>query len=216
MLDNLVIVAYFIVVFGIGIYHSRRQRTTSEYFLAGHSIGWFAVGASLVFHQHFERALHRPRRFGRIRRTRRGLLRMVRQLLPVHSRLALRAVLPEVESVHDARVSRAALQFEMPLVSHHRFTDRLYLHQDFGAPVCRRDSHALRARVGLPHHVDPAGPRDRYLHHHRRPESGHLHRPLPVFRAPHRRDRSDVDRARVTSGAFHGLARGTATRISST
>ncbi|MDQ1470093.1 MAG: hypothetical protein QOJ99_1573, partial [Bryobacterales bacterium] len=35
------------IVFGIGIYHSRRQRTTSEYFLAGHSIGWFAVGASL-------------------------------------------------------------------------------------------------------------------------------------------------------------------------
>jgi solute:Na+ symporter, SSS family len=47
MLDNLVIVAYFIVVFGIGIYHSRRQRTPSEYFLAGHSVGWFAVGASL-------------------------------------------------------------------------------------------------------------------------------------------------------------------------
>lgn len=47
MLDNLIIVSYFLVVFGIGIYHSRRQRTTSEYFLAGHSIGWFAVGASL-------------------------------------------------------------------------------------------------------------------------------------------------------------------------
>ena len=48
MLDNLVIIAYFLVVFGIGIYHSRRQKqTTSEYFLAGHSIGWFAVGASL-------------------------------------------------------------------------------------------------------------------------------------------------------------------------
>lgn len=47
MLDNLIIISYFVVVFGIGIYHSRRQRTTSEYFLAGHSIGWFAVGASL-------------------------------------------------------------------------------------------------------------------------------------------------------------------------
>jgi SSS family solute:Na+ symporter len=47
MLDNLVIAAYFIIVFGIGIYHSRRQVTTSEYFLAGHSVGWFAVGASL-------------------------------------------------------------------------------------------------------------------------------------------------------------------------
>jgi solute:Na+ symporter, SSS family len=48
MLDNLVIIVYFLIVFGIGIYHSRRQKeTTSEYFLAGHSIGWFAVGASL-------------------------------------------------------------------------------------------------------------------------------------------------------------------------
>jgi Na+/proline symporter len=44
---HLVIVAYFIVVFGIGIYHSRRQRTPSEYVLAGDSVGWFAVGASL-------------------------------------------------------------------------------------------------------------------------------------------------------------------------
>jgi len=48
MLDNLVIVTYFLIVFGIGIYYSRRPKeTTSEYFLAGHSIGWFAVGASL-------------------------------------------------------------------------------------------------------------------------------------------------------------------------
>jgi SSS family solute:Na+ symporter len=47
MLDNLIIITYFLIVFGIGIYHSRRQRTASEYFLAGHSIGWFAVGASL-------------------------------------------------------------------------------------------------------------------------------------------------------------------------
>ena len=45
--DNLIIIAYFLVVFGIGIYNSRRQGTTSDYFLAGHSIGWFAVGASL-------------------------------------------------------------------------------------------------------------------------------------------------------------------------
>ncbi|HXE63971.1 MAG TPA: sodium:solute symporter [Bryobacteraceae bacterium] len=48
MLDNLVIVAYFLAVFGIGIYYSRRPKeTASEYFLAGNSIGWFAVGASL-------------------------------------------------------------------------------------------------------------------------------------------------------------------------
>jgi solute:Na+ symporter, SSS family len=47
MLDSAIILVYFVVVFGIGIYHSRRQNTTQEYFLAGHSVGWFAVGASL-------------------------------------------------------------------------------------------------------------------------------------------------------------------------
>jgi SSS family solute:Na+ symporter len=47
MLDTIIIVAYFAVVFAIGFYHSRRERTTSEYFLAGHSVGWFAIGASL-------------------------------------------------------------------------------------------------------------------------------------------------------------------------
>ena len=47
MLDNIIIVIYFVVVFGIGLYHSRRQKTAQEYFLAGHSVGWFAVGASL-------------------------------------------------------------------------------------------------------------------------------------------------------------------------
>ena len=47
MLDSIIIAAYFLAVFGIGFYHSRRQSNTSEYFLAGHSVGWFAVGASL-------------------------------------------------------------------------------------------------------------------------------------------------------------------------
>jgi SSS family solute:Na+ symporter len=47
MLDNVILAAYFIVVLGIGFYHSRRKRTASEYFLAGHSVGWFAIGATL-------------------------------------------------------------------------------------------------------------------------------------------------------------------------
>jgi len=48
MLDNSVIIVYFLIVFGIGIFYSRRQKETpGEYFLAGNSIGWFAVGASL-------------------------------------------------------------------------------------------------------------------------------------------------------------------------
>ena len=47
MLDTGIIVCYFLLVFGIGFYHSRRGRTSRDYFLAGHSVGWFAVGTSL-------------------------------------------------------------------------------------------------------------------------------------------------------------------------
>src|SRR5436305_6601324 len=45
--DLAVIAAYFVVVFGIGFYFSRKERTSTEYFLAGRNIGWFAIGASL-------------------------------------------------------------------------------------------------------------------------------------------------------------------------
>lgn len=47
MLDTSIVVLYFLIVFAIGFYHSRRERTSSDYFLAGQNVGWFAVGASL-------------------------------------------------------------------------------------------------------------------------------------------------------------------------
>ncbi|MFN3321968.1 MAG: sodium:solute symporter [Bryobacteraceae bacterium] len=47
MIDTFIIAAYFAVVFAIGFYQSRRERTTKEYFLAGQNVGWFAIGASL-------------------------------------------------------------------------------------------------------------------------------------------------------------------------
>lgn len=46
-IDYLIIGIYFLIVFGIGFYFSRRERTSEEYFLAGRNIGWFAIGASL-------------------------------------------------------------------------------------------------------------------------------------------------------------------------
>ena len=46
-LDLAIIGAYFLIVFGIGFYFSRRERTSEEYFLAGRDIGWFFIGASL-------------------------------------------------------------------------------------------------------------------------------------------------------------------------
>ncbi len=46
-MDTLIIGAYFLVVFYIGFYHSRKKRTPKDYFLAGRHTGWFAVGATL-------------------------------------------------------------------------------------------------------------------------------------------------------------------------
>src|ERR1700747_173109 len=46
-LDLTIIGVYFLVVFGIGFYFSRKERTSEDYFLASRNIGWFFVGASL-------------------------------------------------------------------------------------------------------------------------------------------------------------------------
>src|ERR1700690_1423961 len=46
-LDLVIIGIYFAIVFGIGLYFSRRERTSAEYFLASRNVGWFAIGASL-------------------------------------------------------------------------------------------------------------------------------------------------------------------------
>lgn len=45
--DWLVIVAYFGVLLGVVISATRRQQTSTEYFLAGRNVGFFAVGASI-------------------------------------------------------------------------------------------------------------------------------------------------------------------------
>ena len=46
-IDLVIIGIYFLLIFGIGFYFSRRGRTSEDYFLAGRRIGWFAIGASL-------------------------------------------------------------------------------------------------------------------------------------------------------------------------
>lgn len=50
-LDNLVIAAYFVAVFGLAYWAVRREKSTREtsagYFLAGRNVGWFVIGASL-------------------------------------------------------------------------------------------------------------------------------------------------------------------------
>lgn len=45
--DSLVILLYLAAVIGIGLYLRNRDTNTTEYFLAGRNLGWFAVGMSL-------------------------------------------------------------------------------------------------------------------------------------------------------------------------
>src|SRR5947209_13828906 len=45
--DIVIIGFYFAIIFAIGFYFARRERTSTDYFLAGRNIGWFAIGASL-------------------------------------------------------------------------------------------------------------------------------------------------------------------------
>jgi len=46
-LDFAVIILYFLLVIGIGLYFSRRNNDSTQYFLAGRNVGWVAIGASL-------------------------------------------------------------------------------------------------------------------------------------------------------------------------
>ncbi len=46
LIDWVILFAYFVGIFGIGFYF-RRDKNTTDYFLAGRSVGWVAIGASL-------------------------------------------------------------------------------------------------------------------------------------------------------------------------
>ena len=46
-IDLAIIAVYFLLVFSIGMYFARKERTSTDYFLASRNVGWFAIGASL-------------------------------------------------------------------------------------------------------------------------------------------------------------------------
>jgi SSS family solute:Na+ symporter len=46
-IDLVIIGLYFALVFAIGFYFARREKTSTDYFLASRNVGWFAIGASL-------------------------------------------------------------------------------------------------------------------------------------------------------------------------
>lgn len=47
-IDTLVIVGYLGMLLAVGVYHSRRQKSLSEYFLAGQEMRWAVVGMSML------------------------------------------------------------------------------------------------------------------------------------------------------------------------
>ena len=48
LLDGLIIVAYLVMLIGIGYYYSRKPTTMKEYFLAGKHMSWIPIGLSLM------------------------------------------------------------------------------------------------------------------------------------------------------------------------
>ncbi len=47
-LDWIIVASYFLLLVGIVYWSSRKQATSTDYFLAGREIGWFVVGCSLL------------------------------------------------------------------------------------------------------------------------------------------------------------------------
>lgn len=47
VLDYLALIGYLVVVVGIGVYFSRRENTTNDYFLAGRRVPWWAASLSI-------------------------------------------------------------------------------------------------------------------------------------------------------------------------
>lgn len=47
LLDLVFILVYFSILFTLGFYFSRKEKSSTDYFLAGRQVGWVAIGASL-------------------------------------------------------------------------------------------------------------------------------------------------------------------------
>src|SRR5262245_16279483 len=46
-IDDAVLSLYLLVILAFGWYFSRKERTTTDYFLASRNVAWWAIGASL-------------------------------------------------------------------------------------------------------------------------------------------------------------------------
>jgi len=101
-IDLVIIGVYFLLVFCIGFYFARKERTSTDYFLASRDIGWFFIGASLfvsnISTEHFIAAVWYRRFFWTGCRA----LRMAGLSHPSDPGMGVRPVLLALECFHHA------------------------------------------------------------------------------------------------------------------
>ena len=147
-LDMAIIGVYFLIVFCIGLYFARKERTSTDYFLASRDMGWFFIGASLfvsnISTEHFIGLSGTGASSGLAVGHFEWLACLILLILGwVFVPFYLR-----IERVHDAGISGAALQPALRRVSRGHLDHRLHLHQDFRAALCRERGAGARSPAG--------------------------------------------------------------------
>ena len=206
--DWLVIAAYFIVLYAVVFRYSATNRREPDRVLPRRPqcrlVHRRRVDLRDEHRLRASRGACRQRRIGRVSR---GAVRAHRGVRAASARLAVRAVLPALRRVHDARVPRSALLLGRALLSRGDLDRRLRAHEDL------RDDRGRRHRVrGADGHRLLDGrrhrrARDGRLHRHRRHARGARIRHVPNVRDDRRRNRRHDRRARTRSAAGASCAR---------
>jgi hypothetical protein len=148
-LDNLIVLIYFAIVFGIGAYFFKRAKTSRSYFLADKSVGWLAIGASLfaanISSEHFIGLAGSGASSGLAV----GHFEWLAVFMCMTLGWVFVPVLPAHQRLHDAGVSRAPVWPGVPLVSHHRVDPGLRVHEDLGIALRRRPGPARDLSAGI-------------------------------------------------------------------
>src|SRR6266849_3368342 len=181
-IDLVIIGVYFLLVFCIGFYFARKERTSTDYFLASRDIGWFFIGASLfvsnISTEHFIGLS--------------GTGASAGLADPAHPGMGVRPVLPALECVYDAGVPGAPLQSPVRRLPRGHLDHRLHLHENFRTALCRQRRSGTRRRMVAVEDRDHSGDRDRHLHDRRRIGRRHLYRHCPDPDPDRRCVRTDV------------------------
>ena len=146
-IDIAIIAVYFVIVFGIGFYFSRKERTSEDYFLAGRDIGWFFIGASLfvsnISTEHFIGLSGTGASSGLAVGHFEWLACMILLSLVGYS-------FPFIcgRTFSPCRNFWSGASAAVRDVSGRHFHRRLYLHQNFRTAVCGKRGAGARSRLG--------------------------------------------------------------------